>query len=203
LTLVRHGRVYNPDKIFYGRLPGFALSSDGLREARCAAQILSRETLAAVFTSPLLRAHQTARAILAFHKHLRIRISTLLTEVYSPYEGLPTNVVDALGGDIYSGTAAPYEQPQDIIRRVQKFVHRIRKHYTGRQVVAVTHGDVITFMLLWAKELPAKPKYKRNLSIAGLSDRYPATASMSTLVYRTSSIDERPLIVYRRSDCSL
>jgi hypothetical protein len=48
--------------------------------------------------------------------------------------------------------------------------------------------------------LPAKPKYKRNLSVAGIADRYPATASMSTLVYRTSSIDERPLIFYKRSD---
>jgi len=127
----------------------------------------------------------------------------LLTEVYSPYEGQPTNVVDALGGDIYSNAAPPCEQPQDIIRRVQKFIRRIRKHFAGRQVVAVTHGDVITFMLLWANDLSAKPKYKRNLSVAGLSDRYPATASMSTLVYRTSSIDERPLIFYKRSDCSL
>ena len=199
---MRHGRVHNPEKIFYGRLPGFALSSKGLREARCAAQTLSHEPLAAVYTSPLLRARQTASAIQACHKHLRIRTSTLLNEVYSPYEGLPTNVVDALGGDVYSGTAPPYEQPQDIIRRVQKFVRRIRKHFAGRQVVAVTHGDVITFMLLWAYDLPAKPKYKRNLSIAGLSDRYPATASMSTLVYRTSSMDEQPLIFYKRSDCS-
>jgi hypothetical protein len=65
----------------------------------------------------------------------------------------------------------------------------------------VTHGDVITFMLLWANDLPVKPKYKRNLSVVGLPDRYPATASMSTLVYRTSSMDERPLIFYKRSDC--
>ncbi len=199
---MRHGRVHNPDKIFYGRLPGFALSSEGLREARCAAQILSREPLAAVYTSPLLRAQQTARAIQACHRHLRIRTSALLTEVYSPYEGQPTNVVNALGGDVYSGTAPPYEQPQDIIRRVQKFIHRIRRHFAGQQVVAVTHGDIITFMLLWANGLPAKPKYKRNLSEVGIADRYPATASMSTLVYRTSSIDERPLIFYKRSDCS-
>jgi broad specificity phosphatase PhoE len=201
LTLVRHGRVHNPDKIFYGRLPGFTLSSEGLREARCAAQTLSREPLAALYTSPLLRARQTASAIQACHRHLRIRTSALLNEVYSPYEGQPTNVVNALGGDVYSGTVPPYEQPQDILRRVQKFIRRIRKHFAGRQVVAVTHGDVITFMLLWANDLPAKPKYKRNLSVAGLSDRYPATASMSTLVYRTSSIDERPLIFYKRSDC--
>jgi len=199
---VRHGRVHNPDKIFYGRLPGFALSRKGLHEARCAAQTLSREPLAAVFTSPLLRARQTARAIQACHKHLKMRTSTLLTEVYSPYEGQPTDVVNALGGNVYSGTTPPYEQPQDIIRRVQKFVRRIRKHFAGRQVVAVTHGDVITFMLLWANELPVEPEYKHNLTVAGLSDRYPATASMSTLVYRTSSLDERPLIFYKRSDCS-
>ena len=154
-----------------------------------------------MYTSPLLRARQTASAIQACHRHLRIRTSALLNEVYSPYEGQPTNVVNALGGDVYSGTVPPYEQPQDIIRRVQKFIHRIRRHFAGQQVVAVTHGDVITFMLLWANDLPAKPKYKRNLSVAGILDRYPATATMSTLVYRTSSIDERRLIFYKRFDC--
>jgi broad specificity phosphatase PhoE len=203
LTLVRHGRVHNPQKIFYGRLPGFGLSRQGLREARCTSQILSRESLAAVYASPLLRARQTAAAIQAHHKHLKIQTSTLLTEVYSPYEGRPSKEVDVLGGDVYSGATAPYEQPQDIIRRVQKFVRRVRNHFTGRQVAAVTHGDVITFMLLWASGLPPTPMNKRNLSAAGLSDRYPATASMSTFVYRTSAIDERPLVVYNRSECPL
>src|SRR5690625_2257260 len=31
--LVRHGEVYNPDKILYGRLPGFGLSDLGQRMA--------------------------------------------------------------------------------------------------------------------------------------------------------------------------
>ena len=31
--LLRHGEVFNPDKIFYGRLPGFRLSDLGLRMA--------------------------------------------------------------------------------------------------------------------------------------------------------------------------
>jgi probable phosphoglycerate mutase len=183
-------------------LPGFGLSGAGLREARCAADILSGEALAAVYTSPLLRARQTARAISVHHKHLKIHTSTLLNEVYSPYQGKPAEAVNALGGDIYTASPPPYEQPQDIIRRARKFFRRMRKHFAGRQVVAVTHGDVITFALLWAADVPPTPQNKRNLAAVGLTDRYPATASLSTFVYRTGAMDERPSIEYRISGCS-
>ncbi|MFZ0242236.1 MAG: histidine phosphatase family protein [Desulfobacterales bacterium] len=199
LTLVRHGRVHNPEKIVYGRLPGFGLSRQGWVEVEQAARTLSREALAAVYASPLLRARQTATAIQAYHPLLKVQTSRLLTEVCGPFEGQSKQAVVALGGDMYTGAAPPCEQPQDILHRVQKFIRRIRRKFAGRQVVAVTHGDVITFTLLWASALPPTPEFKHSLSAAGLADPYPATASMSTLVYRTSAVDERPLIDYRRS----
>ncbi len=197
---MRHGRVHNPDKIVYGRLPGFRLSRRGRFEAECAARALSREPLAAIYASPLLRARQTAAAIQACHPHLKVHISRLLTEVCGPFEGQPKKVVDALGGDTYTGALPPCEQPRDIIRRMQNFIRRVRRKFAGRQVVAVTHGDVITFTLLWAGSLPPTPDTKHRLAALGLSDPYPATASMSTLVYRTSAVDERPLIFYKRAD---
>ncbi|MFZ0614492.1 MAG: histidine phosphatase family protein [Desulfobacterales bacterium] len=201
LTLVRHGRVQNPEKIVYGRLPGFGLSRRGRFEAGCAARALSSEPLAAIYASPLLRAKQTAAAIQAYHPHLKVHTSRLLTEVCGPFEGQSKKVVDALGGDTYTGAVPPCEQPRDIIRRVQQFIYRIRKKFAGRQVAAVTHGDVITFTLLWASALPPTPELKHSLSAVGLSDPYPAMASMSTLVYRTLAVDERPLILYKRADC--
>ncbi|MGA8116806.1 MAG: histidine phosphatase family protein, partial [Actinocatenispora sp.] len=35
--LLRHGEVYNPEKILYGRLPGYRLSDRGVRMAEVAA----------------------------------------------------------------------------------------------------------------------------------------------------------------------
>ncbi len=198
LTLVRHGRVHNPQKILYGRLPRFHLNPEGLREAQAVAQALKRQPLAAVFSSPLLRARQTAKQILIFHTALKLQVSKFLTEVYTPLQGWASKKVDALGGDVYTGSAPPFEQPQDIVTRVRKLFARIRKQYPGRQVVAVTHGDIITFMLLWARGMELSPRYKRNLSVTGISDPYPATASMTTFIFRTGSDDERPEITYTR-----
>src|SRR5690625_7942153 len=56
--LVRHGEVFNPDKVLYGRLPGFGLSSLGLQMAQELAD--SWETKPKILvSSPLKRAQET------------------------------------------------------------------------------------------------------------------------------------------------
>jgi broad specificity phosphatase PhoE len=65
--LVRHGEVFNPDGILYGRLPGFGLSKLGHRMAQAAAdEIISRgRTVASVRVSPLQRTRESAAPVLA------------------------------------------------------------------------------------------------------------------------------------------
>ena len=60
---MRHGEVHNPRAIFYGRMPRFRLSEAGRRQAEAAADYLAGAPLAAIYTSPLLRARQTAAII--------------------------------------------------------------------------------------------------------------------------------------------
>ena len=61
--LLRHGEVHNPDKILYGRIPGFRLSEDGLQMARDAAEALRGRDVVHVTSSPLQRAQETAAPI--------------------------------------------------------------------------------------------------------------------------------------------
>ena len=61
--LIRHGEVDNPQGVVYADLPGFGLSERGRRQAAAAASHLADRPLAAVFSSPLRRAVQTASAI--------------------------------------------------------------------------------------------------------------------------------------------
>ncbi len=61
IHLVRHGEVYNPDGVLYGRLPGFRLSELGAQMAQAAADELADHPVAAVFASPLLRAQESAK----------------------------------------------------------------------------------------------------------------------------------------------
>ena len=198
ISLVRHGRVHNPGGVFYGRLPGFGLGDLGRREARWAALALGEEPIAAMFSSPLLRARQTAREILRAHGHLRLRTSRLLTEVHNPYEGRSTAEVDSLEGDVYSGSGLEFEQPSDVFGRVERWTRRMRRQYAGRHVIAVTHGDPIAFLVLWAAGKPVVPKNKAALAPHGIAGGYPATGSITTFCYAADRPDERPTVEHQR-----
>jgi broad specificity phosphatase PhoE len=198
IQLIRHGHVHNPQRILYGRLPRFGLSPMGLDQARAAGRYLQGRPIADLFTSPLLRARQTAAQIVQHLDGVKPRTSALLNEVCSPFEGLPANEVDTRNGDVYTGSAACYEQPGDILQRLHKFIWRQRRVSGSHEIVAVTHGDVITFAILWALGMDPTPVNKTRLLQAGLPEAYPAHASITTLVFRTDRKDERPQIEYRR-----
>ena len=58
--LLRHGEVYNPTGILYGRLPGFHLSERGRAMAERVAESLADRDVVHVVSSPLERAQETA-----------------------------------------------------------------------------------------------------------------------------------------------
>ncbi len=61
--LVRHGEVFNPDHVLYGRLPGYRLSDLGVEQARRTAEHLRGRDVTVLRTSPLERARQTGEPI--------------------------------------------------------------------------------------------------------------------------------------------
>jgi broad specificity phosphatase PhoE len=63
IHLLRHGEVYNPEHILYGRLPGYQLSLRGLAQADVAAKFLTARPISYIVSSPLERAQQTAAAV--------------------------------------------------------------------------------------------------------------------------------------------
>ena len=65
--VMRHGEVYNPSGILYGRLPGFHLSDTGRAQAAEVADFLADRDVVAVIASPLQRAQETAAPIAARH----------------------------------------------------------------------------------------------------------------------------------------
>src|SRR5262249_7032629 len=58
--VLRHGEVYNPTKILYGRLPGYHLSELGAQMAKAAAESLAGHDITRIVSSPLERAQETA-----------------------------------------------------------------------------------------------------------------------------------------------
>jgi len=84
--LVRHGEVFNPDKVLYGRLPGFGLSSLGLQMAQELADSWQTEPKILV-SSPLKRAQETM-APLAKKFQLPVRTDQRVIEAGNKFQGL-------------------------------------------------------------------------------------------------------------------
>ena len=84
--LVRHGEVLNPDKVLYGRLPGFGLSDLGQQMAEELADSWD-ETPAVLVSSPLQRAQETI-APLAKKFDLDVRLEAGVLEAENKFEGL-------------------------------------------------------------------------------------------------------------------
>lgn len=143
--LLRHGEVYNPERILYGRLPGFRLSELGLRQAEQVAEYLRDHDIVYVAASPLLRAQQTAAPIAAMHS-LDVVTDEGLIEAGNVFEGSRVSVGDGalrnprswpkLRNPFRPSWGEPY---RDIVERMLAAVHRARQHAAGHEAVCVSH----------------------------------------------------------------
>ena len=144
IIFVRHTDVYNPGDILYGRLPRFGLSELGLKQASVTAAVLAPMQVTAFYTSPMLRARQTAEIIADKHPGVPIRKTRLLTEVLTGWQGRPHSDLDEIGFNFYDNPLRPEdERLPDVWRRIQRYVQRMRHRYPVGSIVAVTHGDLV------------------------------------------------------------
>ncbi len=146
ILLVRHGEVENPGQVLYGRIPRYRLSARGWEQATCVAKALADRPVAAIYSSPLLRARQTADCIARRHPEAARHVSALLHEVRSAWQGTP--FADFRPGfSTYTDRRAPDDESmEEIAGRMTRFLARVRRRYPGRTVVAVSHGDPITIL---------------------------------------------------------
>ena len=97
LHLVRHGEVHNPERVLYGRLPGYRLSERGHRMAEAAALELagSDRIVSRLLASPLQRAQESARPI-ASALSLEILTEDRIIEPTNAFEGMVSSGPDAV-----------------------------------------------------------------------------------------------------------
>ena len=143
--LVRHGEVHNPERILYGRLPGYRLSARGEQMAQRVGEHLADADVALVRSSPLLRAQQTAAPIAAAHE-LEISTDQRLIESGNRFEGQRMGHGDAKLTDprnwrwfmnpFRPSWGEPYREQ---VARVVAAVHEARAEAEGREAVLVLH----------------------------------------------------------------
>jgi broad specificity phosphatase PhoE len=186
--LVRHGEVYNPTKVLYGRLPGFRLSEQGLAQAEVVAHFLAGRDIVKVIASPLERAQQTAAPLAALYG-LEVETDARIIESSNYFEG---GVVEpgpgilrhpqhwhALRNPFRPSWGEPYKE---VAARVMAAVDDAREDARGHEVVLVSHQLPVFVTRRLAEGRPMWHRPDR---------RQCALASVTSLVFDGAPGDDR------------
>jgi broad specificity phosphatase PhoE len=140
--------------------------------------MLAEVPVDAFYSSPQLRARQTARTLAAAHDHMPVRISRLLAEVRTAWQGRPHSELETFHFDFYNNPLHEAdEQLHEIWSRINRFVTRVRTRYPGQTVVAVTHGDIVFLAKSGFRGMPITVESIRR------HDFYPGKGSLTRLTF--------------------
>jgi probable phosphoglycerate mutase len=157
VLLVRHGVTPTTGKVLPGRAAGLHLADDGRRQAEALAQRIARlERVAAVYTSPLERARETAAPI-ARARGLALLVERGLHEVdIGEWTGLSLRralkrpewrlVHRYPSGFRFAGGESFAEMQTRMTTTLARLVERHR----GETIVAVSHADPIKAAVAYA-----------------------------------------------------
>jgi broad specificity phosphatase PhoE len=145
IHFLRHGEVENPEKILYGRQPGWGLSARGHAMAERVADWSSDLNLGALFVSPLQRAQETALPIATRHG-VTVTTDENLIEAENVFEGkkfeLGSGVLRHptmwryLWNPMRPSWGEPYEAQ---IERMLRALFAARDAAAGKDAICVSH----------------------------------------------------------------
>jgi broad specificity phosphatase PhoE len=146
ILMIRHTDVHNPGDVCYGRLPRFALSNVGIEQAKTTASALADHSIARIYSSPQLRARQTAK-ILAETVAAPISIARGLAEMLTSAQGTPWSVIGNVS--LYESRREETDETiADIFARMHRVLHTLRRRHQGHTIVCVSHADPIMILRL-------------------------------------------------------
>jgi len=176
MWLLRHGETpLSVEKRFSGRGDP-ALTDRGVAQAKAAAHRLAEHTIAAVISSPLRRAMQTAQAV-ADALGVKVVVEDGFVETdFGAWEGLTFAEVRSRWPDQMSAwLASPDVAPTDgepfseTFERVRRARESVVAGYAGSTVVIVSHVTPIKVLVREALEAPSQVLYRLHLDTASLS----------------------------------
>ena len=197
--LLRHGEVFNPGKVLYGRLPGYHLSELGHRMAERAAEFFQGHDVVTLVASPLQRAQETAAPIGAA-LGLPTGVDERLIEAGNAFEGRPFGVGDGvlrhpsswwlLRNPFRPSWGEPYVE---LAARMGAAIEAAREASTGHEAVLVSHQ-----LPIWVARLAAEHRRfvhdprRRECSLASVTSLEFAGRSLVSLSYAEPSRDLLP-----------
>lgn len=164
LFMIRHGATDNnlaDPPLLQGRLD-VPLSVDGRQQAECTGRLLATQSICRVYSSPLLRARQTAEAIAKPHR-LEVDIIEDLQEIdVGDWEGRSWREISATEPERYQQFMANPaehgyaggENVTELFQRVNPAMEQLLSANLGGQVVMVGHNLVNRTWLASLLDIP-------------------------------------------------
>ena len=177
IWLIRHGE---PETDAHGRCYGrldWGLSDRGQVQAQMAAQALSGEPLAAIYSSPRRRARQSAE-FLGKAKDLSVTILEGLCEIdFGDFEGLTYEEIEKQYPDQYKRwmtrpTEIHFPGGESFVQmqtRVLATTTKLCQRHQGESIAIISHGGVNRIILAEALGMPPTHIFRIAQRYAGLN----------------------------------
>ena len=153
MFLVRHGATaanLQRPYVLQGNRVDNPLSETGKEQAKCVAEMLSAQPIAAVYCSEMARACETAAVIAARHGLTAKPVGNLQEIDVGKWEGRNWSEIEGNDAEAYRAFIAapgttPYhggESYADVLARAEPVIRDILKRHAGESIVVVAHNVV-------------------------------------------------------------
>ncbi|HTJ72313.1 MAG TPA: histidine phosphatase family protein [Actinospica sp.] len=203
--LMRHGEVFNPEGVLYGRLPDFHLSDLGRKMAERGAEFFAERDVTYVVASPLDRAQETATPIAA-RRDVELATDGRLIEAANFFEGKKFSVGDGVlkrpqvWPKLYNPLRPSWGEPyKEQVARVRAALEAARDKALGHEAVCVSHQLPIWVTRLAAEHRPLwhDPR-KRECSLASVTSFLYVGTQLVGLEYHEPAKDLVPVKVTKK-----
>jgi broad specificity phosphatase PhoE/ribonuclease HI len=201
LLMVRHGQTEHSAQRRYSGRADLPLTELGERQAAAAAaRLATTDGIAAVASSPLLRARQTAKPVAdALGVALSVHDGLIETD-FGAWEGLTFAEARAQDPDLHTrwltdtSISPPGGENMDTVhRRVRRARDQLIAEYGSATLVVVSHVTPIKALLRMALDAGPSLMYRLHLDVGSLSvaEFYPDGPATVRLVNDTSHLTNR------------
>jgi broad specificity phosphatase PhoE len=147
ILLVRHGETdWNRERRVQGHTDR-PLTEEGRRQAVALSEQLAGDPPDAVYSSDLMRAHETARIVAERLGVEVIVLPELRERDFGTWEGLTDDEILARFPQAHNGPWGDAESREEMLERVREAITRIAAAHPEGSVLVITHGGPVRVLL--------------------------------------------------------
>lgn len=175
ILLIRHALTNTAGKRLSGRIYGVHLNDTGHKQSHDLAEVLADLPIAAIYSSPLERALETAEPIAASHSLTCIPSDDFLEIDFGRWtdcliEDLKDDTQFGFFNTFRSGTRVPGgELISEVQLRMVRGLERIHSQHLAETVLVISHADPIKSAIAYYTGIPLDFMHRIEISPASVS----------------------------------